>query len=289
MKTILVTGATGNIGSATLRALHLSNTGHRIVAAVRNTDKAKKQFTDCPSLHFVKFDFEDASRFDEALSGIDSVFVIRPPQLSDVASFFPPLVDAMLRNGVREVVFLSVQGVETSSVIPHHKMEALIRSSGLDYAFLRPGYFMQNLTGALRDDIKLRNEIVLPSGRAVFNWVDANDIGEAAARVLTDFTTFRNMAFDLTGSENATFGEVVGIQSEVLQRPIGYTSINPVRFYFMKRKQGAASGLALVMLMLHFLPRFQKPPAQSTFLQSVLGRRPTTLRAFVERERKLLE
>jgi len=63
---------------------------------------------------------------------------------------------------VNQVVFLSVQGAEKSKVIPHNRIESLIIEYGMEYIFLRPGYFMQNLTTTLLPDIIKRRQIFLP-------------------------------------------------------------------------------------------------------------------------------
>jgi len=92
------------------------------------------------------FDFEDASTFKSACTDIDIVFLLRPPHISNKRKYFRPLFDAMNERGVKKVVFLSVQGAETSDIIPHRKTEKMILAYGFEYFFSRPGYFMQNLT-----------------------------------------------------------------------------------------------------------------------------------------------
>ncbi|MGM0376202.1 MAG: NAD(P)H-binding protein, partial [Bacteroidota bacterium] len=146
MKTILITGATGNVGFEVVRFLSGMSTDNKIVAGVRNIEKAKGDFKDYPDLGFVYFDFENPETFESALTGIDRVFLLRPPHISNVEKYFRPLISHIRNIGIREVLFLSVQGAEKSKVIPHNKIERLIMEDGPDYIFLRPGYFMQNLT-----------------------------------------------------------------------------------------------------------------------------------------------
>src|SRR6056297_3395326 len=114
----------------------------------------------------------------------------------------------MKRQGVKEIVFLSVQGAEKSNVIPHRKIEKLILNSGLEYIFIRPSYFMQNLTTTLLEDIRKNHRIVLPAGRARFNWVDGKNVGEVGAVLLEHFEDYANQGIDVTGSENLSFYEV---------------------------------------------------------------------------------
>jgi uncharacterized protein YbjT (DUF2867 family) len=289
MKRILITGATGNVGFEVVRCLNKMDCDNKVVAGVRNITGAQKTFVDCPNLEYVHFDFDDPATFEGALSGIDSVFLLRPPHISDVDSCFKPFVMAMKKKMVNEVVFLSVQGAEKSKVIPHNKIERLIKESGIKYVFLRPSYFMQNLTTTLIGDIVKHRSIVLPSGRAKFNWIDILNIGEVAAIVLNKFEDHKNQTYEITGLENESFDKVTSLINSVIKNPISYKSVNPLQFYSIKRKEGMVQGMIFVMLLLHFLPRFQKEPEISFVYEQLTGKQPTDLRAFIEREKEKFE
>lgn len=286
MNKILITGATGNIGQEMVDYLCKLDQNSEIIAAVRNVDKAKSKFSNYPNLNFRQFDFEDQDSFNSAFGNIDILFLLRPPHISDVEKYFKPLLQSAQDNGIRKIVFLSVQGAEKSKVIPHNKIERLINSFNFDYIFVRPSYFMQNLTTTLLPEIQKKKTITLPSGKAKFNWIDTKNIGEATARLIQTFEKYKNSAYEITGTENKNFSEVAEIMTEVLGAQITYKSINPISFYFKKRKEGTQSGFAVVMTILHFLPRFQKEPEISDNFKLFTGKEPTLLKEFVERERK---
>ncbi|MFP4622007.1 MAG: NmrA family NAD(P)-binding protein [Bacteroidales bacterium] len=285
MKKILVTGATGNIGYQVIRYLFEWNTQNRIIAGVRNIEKGKDSLSHIGKLEFREFDFENPATFDSALEGVDRVFLLRPPHISNIKKHFRPLIAKLKEKGIHEVVFLSVQGAERSRVIPHHKIERLINVFNLDYIFLRPSYFMQNLTTTLINEIQKKQKIILPAGKAKFNWIDANNIGVAAAILLEKFEMYKNQAYELTGYENEDFYTVTRLINQTLDTDIQYESVNPIRFYRIKRKDWLPKGKILVMLMLHFLPRFQREPHISGFYEQLTGKKPTRLKAFIERER----
>jgi uncharacterized protein YbjT (DUF2867 family) len=208
MRKILITGATGNIGFEVIRFLAKIDSSTKIIAGVRNIEKAKGVFKDYPDLEYTHFDFEDFTTFDTALNGIDTVFLVRPPHISDIDTYFKPLILKLKEKNIQQVVFLSVQGAEKSKVIPHNKIERLLTEHGLDFIFLRPAYFMQNLTTTLIGDIQTKREIILPAGKAKFNWIDVENIGEAGAILLHKFGDYKNQAFELTGLENENFEKV---------------------------------------------------------------------------------
>ena len=289
MSNILITGATGNIGFEVIRFLKKIDTSNRIIAGVRDIEKAKNVFKAYPKLDYIHFDFENFETFDNALTGIDRIFLLRPPYISDIETYFKPLISKIKDKKINQIVFLSVQGAEKSKVIPHNKIERLINENGFDFIFLRPSYFMQNLTTTLINDIKTKREIILPSGKSKFNWIDIENIGEAGAILLDKFENHKNQAIEITGLENENFDKVTSLINEIIDNPIRYRNVNPLRFYRIKKQDGMVKGMIIVMTLLHFLPRFQKEPKISDFYEQLTGKKPTDLKTFVERERKRFE
>lgn len=286
MKRILVTGATGNIGLEVVHYLSELNSDYEILAAVRNIEKAKKTFEKYPILHYRTLDFENEGTFSEAFDQVDILFLLRPPHISNVDDVFRPLLNSAKENGVNKIVFLSVQGAEKSKVIPHNKIEQLVQELQFDHIFVRPSYFMQNLTTTLLPEIINKRSITLPSGKAKFNWIDVKNIGEVAAIFIAKFENYRNKAYEITGTENKNFGDIADLITDITRESIRFNSINPIRFYFRKRKEGLESGFALVMTILHFLPRLQAEPEISDAYQKLTGKAPTTLHEFLEREKE---
>ncbi|WP_445735537.1 NmrA family NAD(P)-binding protein [Mariniflexile sp.] len=285
MKRILITGATGNIGTELVHYLCELDNGSEIIVAVRNVERAKEKFPNLSGLSFRLFDFEEQNSFDTAFKDIDILFLLRPPHISEVDKYFQPLLKSAKNNGIEKVVFLSVQGAEKSKVIPHNRIERLIKSIGFKYIFVRPSYFMQNLTTTLLPELQKNQTITLPSGQAKFNWIDLKNIGEVSAVLIKSFEKHKNKAYEITGTENKNFQEVSEILSETIGSKFNFKSINPISFYFKKRKDGIENGFAIVMTILHFLPRFQKEPEISDNFNKLTGKKPTTLKEFINREK----
>ncbi len=282
MKTkILVTGATGNVGAATIG--HLMSTYARDVeVTVAVTDVARaRQVLLRPGLRFVRFNFEDLSTVRAALAGTDKLFLLRPPQLSDVRKYIEPVILAAKAAGVKHTVFLSLQGVEHNKVTPHYKIEQLIRREALPFTFLRPSFFMQNLSTTHRAEIAERSEIFIPAGRGKTNFVDVRDVGEAAARVLAG-DTHLNQAYELTGATAYDYYEVADLLSRTLDRPIRYVNPSIVHFCWRKWREGVPTPFILVMTALYTVARLGKAAGYAPDLQTLLGRAPATLAQFAE-------
>ena len=92
------------------------------------------------------------------MRGLKWLFLMRPPALGDVERWVFPLLDEAVKAGVERIVFLSVVGAETRAYLPHAKVEArlapLAQRTALTVGILRPGFFVQNLLSAYREDSK---------------------------------------------------------------------------------------------------------------------------------------
>jgi len=273
MKNILITGARGNVGSEVMKHF-LPSSAQRVWTSSRNKSAVGK--------NVLYFDFKDLKESVKSLEEIDVLFLLRPPDIADVKKYFVPLIKACQQLGVKHIVFLSVQGADTTSYIPHAKIEKLIVASGINYTFIRPSYFMQNLTTILLGDIKTRRRIFLPAGNAPFLWVDVEDVGRAIAEILKDVSLHQNKIYTITGDDLVPFGDVAKMISDELNEKVKYVSPSLARFYRVKRKQGLARGYIMVMIMLHYLPRFQKLPQVSTDFKTVVHRNPGSLKEFIK-------
>lgn len=282
---ILITGASGNVGLETLRELMKSPAKTEVEVLIGLRDPAKATGTmEVQADGAVRLDFTDAATFDAALTGIDRVLLIRPPQLADVNKFFKPFIDAMKRAGVGQVVFLSLQGVENNPVTPHHKIEKLIREAGLSYTFLRPSFFMQNLSTTHRDEIRLRSELFIPAGNGRTSFIDVRDIGAVAALALTDKTgAYLNRGVELTGSEALTYQEVAHILSEVLGRKITYKNPSALRFIWHKwHNEHQPLGFTLIMVALYTVAKLGRADRLTHTTEQLLNRPPLTFRQFAQ-------
>ena len=288
MKNILVTGATGNVGFAAIRVLSLIAPESHIYAGVRNIQKSKQRFEEFSNVECIHFDFKEPSTFSEALRKVDLVLLIRPPQIAKVQQYFAPFIHQISAHQIEGVVFLSVQGAERSRFIPHQRIEQLITEYGLNYIFLRASYFMQNLTTTLLSDIQQRKKIILPAGKARFNWVNAENVGELAALLLQEFQSYKNNAYEVTGYEYKNFYEVVEDISSVCDKRVTYQNLNVFSFYKLRRKEGMERSKVLVMIMIHLLPRMQKYSRKSVFYENVTGKKPTRLKEFIQLNHSLL-
>jgi len=280
MTKVLILGATGNVGIEVLSALKKLDHQLEIYAGVRDTEFGNEKLSDF-NIKTIKFDFMNIETFLPALRYFDVLFLLRPPQISDVKKYFAPLIETAMKSSIKHIVFLSVQGVENSKIIPHHKIEKLIVNSKISYTFVRPAYFMQNFITSLRNDLVNNYRIYLPAGQAKFTVIDAEDIGYVTAKVIIEPQNHINKSYELTNNETLTFAEMAVKISKEIGKTIKYISPNLLQFFLTKRKENMPTMLILVMIMLHYFPRFQKTPKTTKWVKIITGQEPKSFDNFV--------
>ncbi|PSB49841.1 NAD(P)-dependent oxidoreductase [Cyanosarcina cf. burmensis CCALA 770] len=273
---ILVTGATGNVGSEVVRLL--SKRGYSVKAAVRSHSDSRIHLPS--GVESVAFDFEQTQTFEPAFRGINTLFLVRPPAISQVKKYIYPALTIAQAAGVERIVFLSLLGAERMAIVPHAKIEAYIKSLGLAYTFLRASFFMQNLSTTHCQDIRDRNEIFVPAGKGKTSFIDVRDIAAIAVKVMTE-PGHEDRAYPLTGSEALDYYEVAEIFTNVLGRQIVYTHPSILKFARKMYVRGLQPGLIVVMLGIYTTARLGLAAKVTEDVRHLLQRSPISMEEFV--------
>jgi uncharacterized protein YbjT (DUF2867 family) len=213
MSTILVVGASGTVGSYLVPLL--TSQGHSVRRATSRPAAAPDQ---------VYLDLTSGAGREEALAGIDALFLLTPPGHTNQDQLLNPFVDAARARGVKKVVLMSAMGANADESAPLRRAERHLEGSGIAYNIIRPNWFMQNFQTFWIRSILEQGEILLPTGTAKGSFIDARDIAAVAAVLLTS-TTFDNRDFDLTGEEALNHDEVATILSRASGRMVTYIDI----------------------------------------------------------------
>ena len=277
-KNILITGATGNVGHALLQKLR-DEENVNIYAAGRSIEKMRRQI-DNDSINYVKHDFKDESTYESALVNIDTVFLMRPPAISKVKKYIRPFLVKIKENKIKQVVFLSLQGAEKNIVVPHHRVEKHIKNLNIPYTFLRPSFFMQNLSTTHQKEIKEKNEIFIPAGKGKTNFIDIRDIAAAARKVILEDGHI-NKAYKLTGPENLDYYEIAEVMSEILNKKIEYKDPSIFQFFKRKRQEGYSIIHTLVMIGLYSASKYGSVAKKTDEFKQLMERKPITFKEFV--------
>ena len=220
---ILVTGATGNVGSAVLGNLGTTEVNLRTLAH----DEAKAQSLKDRGVEAVVGDFLEPETLIPALQGVSTVLLITPIHPEQVTQASNVIKAAKESGNDPRIVRLSVH--QASHEAPsrnsrqHAQIEDEVRSSGLPYTLLRPTTFMQNTLATARM-VASEGKIYQPFKDGKLGMIDARDIGEVAAKVLTE-EGHEGKVYTLTGPAAISLYEVAEALSEVLGKEVRYVNI----------------------------------------------------------------
>lgn len=274
-ETILVTGATGNVGQEIINNLN------RNMFNVRGTIVSNKDVDRLPkNVESVVLDFENIETYKSALKGVTKVFLMRPPQMGDPKQLYP-FIDACKELDVKQIVFLSLLGVQHNPLAPHGYIEKYIIKSGIPYTLLRPSFFMQNLSTTHCKDIRECNEIVVPAGKGKTSFIDARDIGAFGAKVFEE-DKFLNKAYDLTGFEALDYYEVAKLLSDATNKNIRYTNPSSKEFGIRMEQEGAAEDFITVMKGIYLVAKLRLAGKITDDFEKIMRRKPISFKQFAK-------
>lgn len=222
---ILLTGATGTVGTQLVKKLVASDTQFK--ALVRNNDNGDLLKT-LPQAEVVTGDLADPSSIANIFEGIEKAFLLTnsSEQAEQLQLNF---VEAAQQAGVKHIVKLSQFAAEENSPVRflryHARVENRIKETGVAYTFLRPNLYMQGLL-AFKDYIKAEGKFYASADTAPISAVDVRDIASVAAKALTE-PGHENKIYNITGEEALTHYEMAAILSRVLGREIAFIDVAP--------------------------------------------------------------
>lgn len=285
MEKILITGATGNVGLATLKLLESRNySGVKVVAAVRDIERARKieGIADC---NFCQFEFDEPATYDKALEGVTKIVLIRPNQVSDVSKYIFPFLAKAEKLGVKQIVFISIVGAERNRIFANHRTENHVKKLSIPSTILRPSLYMQNLSTLHRHDIQDHDKINIPGGLGLVNYIDVRDVAEVIVTVLMN-RGHENQAYEITGPEVMDFYQIARIFSTELEREIKYT--RPSAIFFVRQKLLDKKQLlyVLTLSLLYNAARNGKMNYTNDVFRSITGHDPRHLADFIHEYRE---
>lgn len=281
---IIVTGATGNVGSELVRLL--SRDGTPVRALSRNPERGQ----ELPGVEWVKADLTRRTQLPEAFEGGDRLFLLTSND-EDMVWLQKNAIEAAERTGVGHVVKLSALGAtdHSKSVIGlwHYNVERIVEDSDLLWTFLRPHHYMQNLLDPRVFD-RRAGRVYSASGDGRIPFIDTRDIAEVARSVLTG-EDHHGRTYTLTGPEAISYGEATEVLAEVLDRPLTFVAESMDESWSRRRAAGDPVWFVAARLAIAAYQQAGGPTERVTdTVERLIGRPPRTIREFAEDHAKAL-
>jgi len=277
--TILVTGATGTVGSEVVK--QLSAKGANVRACCHTLSKADK--IRGPGVEIVEVDYNKAETVEAAFKGVEKLFLLTPV-VENMVEITAQLVEEAKKAGVKYIVKLSNLGLVTDeeAKIPplgwHRQAEKIVEESGIPYTFLGASGFMQNFF-MYGQTIEAQNAIYTSTGEGKISLVDARDIAAVAVEALMG-DGHDGKTYPITGPEAISYNQVAEIFSEVLGRKISHVSISEEDARKGVEEQGWPDWMINGYILGDRIVREGRASAVSPTVEEVTGKKPRSFEQF---------
>jgi uncharacterized protein YbjT (DUF2867 family) len=277
MSSVLVTGATGNVGSHLVGELH--RRGVPVRAFVRDPGRARALLGG--DVELAVGDYGEPSTIAAALDGVDRVFLAcanSPRQVEYEAN----VIDAAATAGARRIVKMSTVGADPDAegrfAAWHGQAEEALKDSGVPAVILRSSYHMTNVL-VFAESIRGAGKIFAPVDDAKIAMIDRRDLAAVAALTLTE-DGHDGRTYLLTGPEAITYRDVAAQLSEVIGKPVEFVDMPDEAALEATLQAGAPDWLAHGVAEAHRQLR-RGVAAQTTDVVRVLtGREPYSFADF---------
>ncbi len=223
---ILITGATGNLGSSVVNELLKKSTSDQFIVTSSNQNGVNKLASK--GLQARVANFSEKETLNDAFRGVDKVLLISTMDQNRFEQH-KNVIDAAKNQGVKHIVYtsLGIKDIQTSGVkdlmMSHFETEDYIKESGLTYTILRNTMYADALTQILGENA-LNQDINLPGGNGKVPYALRREMGEATANLLLQ-DGHENKTYNITGSHAFGYKEIAETLAKLTGNTIVYNDI----------------------------------------------------------------
>lgn len=284
MTSIAVTGASGKLGTSTLKFLLQRNvTPGNIIAVVR--DPAKVSEFASRGVQVRRGDYTDVASLEQAFAGVDKLLFISTSALGEERMLHHGnVVKAAKAAGVKHIIYTSVikpaPDAKFAASPGHYHTEVMIRDTGIPYTFFRNNLYLDILPMVFGGAVET-GQIVHGAGDGKVGFIARNDIAEALAVVLTE-GDHRNREYPITAVAPYSIYDVAAGFSKASGKTVTYKPVSVEDFRKHLESVGLPPPVVGISVALADAMRAGEFDAGSDQLSKLLGRAPVTLDAFLK-------
>jgi uncharacterized protein YbjT (DUF2867 family) len=282
--TILVTGATGTVGSEVVKQLSSDASSYDVKAGVHSIENANK-VQQYDRVKAVQIDYDKIKELGSAFKDVDKLFLLTHPSPKTV-EHESNLVAEAKKSGIKHIVKQSIMGADLGADVEamrlHRQAEKLIEESGIPYTFLRPNEFMQGFINFQGATIKSNNAFYIPAEDAKVSFVDARDIAAVAVKALVGGDKHYNKSYVITGPEALSYHQAADILSNATGKKIDYVNISDAEAREGMKEAGLDDWLINTISDLSTVYRKGYASRVSSAVEEVTGRKATAFPEFAK-------
>lgn len=286
MNKILITGATGQFGSATVEHLLKKIPASDLAVMVRSAQKGQN-FKD-KGIDIRIADYDDVSSMQTAFNGIDILLFVSANDLENRTVQQKRVMEAIKNSAIKYVVYTSFERKNETESSPiafvadaHIVTEKLLKESGLDYTILRNNLYLDVLPMFLGEKVLENKTIYFPAGQGKGAFAARADLAEATANILTS-DGHKNKIYDFANTEKYDFVGIASTLSSLLDAEVKY--ISPEKEVFANELQKMKVPQPMIDMSVGFAEAIKQGEFDSagTDLEAILGHKPTSLKDFLK-------
>lgn len=223
---VLVTGASGNLGSATIDFLLKQIPESQIRALVRSEEKGAA--LKAKGVEIAIGDYLNYNSLLEAMKGIHTLMLVSASSVKDRHRQHTNAIKAARQAGVQHIVYSSILKANPNTKfiagLDHVNTEAALKNSGMHYTIMGNTYYSDFLPMIL-GDVKTSGRVFYSAGDAKINFALRNEMAEANANILANPSAHQNKVYNITSSKSYSFNDIAAMLSAFIKKPVAYIDI----------------------------------------------------------------
>jgi NAD(P)H dehydrogenase (quinone) len=280
MNKILVTGATGHLGSSVIETLLKKISSNQISIITRSEEK-RAEF-QAKGFNAFLGNYDDLGSLENAMEGVDTVLFISGGDQGDMMQEHRNIVDAAKNKGVQNIAYTSRclrdrATLVNQLMVRHFDTEDYIIASGLKYTFFKNILYMDAIPQFIGGNNAIERGIFLPAGDGKVSFALRSEMGEAMANVLLN-EECSNHIYNFTGNTTYTFYDIAKALTELSGKEVKYTNVETVAFEGMMKQRNLPE--PVIQKIVDFITDIKHNQEADIYsdLEVQLGRKPTNLK-----------
>ena len=280
MQKILITGATGQLGTSVLETLVKQISPQQINVLSRKEDKLLAM--KAQGFNTFLGSYDDVLSLENAMQGVDTALLISSGDQGDRMQEHKNVIDTARKCGVQNIAYTSRALRDRTTLAnklmkEHFETEDYINTSGLNYIFFRNALYMDTIPQFVGGNMAIERGIFQPAGDGKVAFALRSEMGEAMAKALL-INDFNNKIYNFTGDKTYSFHDIAAILSALSGKTVKYNAIDDVTYSEMMTQRNIPA--FLIQKILDFITDIKHNQEADIYpdLEILLGRKPTNLK-----------